>query len=331
MLLTQAAFDLLTSVDHPPMTSFNPANYPAAIVFNQSDCKTQLYYVSEGLAIIILLPIEGGHEGSIHVCFNKEVFSNFVAIHGADVTINDMPVSKFYCGEQYFKAGCVAFHISRDAKLASAAPASAELVAGAAPAELASAAPADAEERALNRLSVLAAVMGASEPKVAKFATGKLSPFYAAEWDEVSFGIMTQVQLWKATDPANHAFHMYISWLRRAHGIPCLNTYFYEAAGLRDLVWGCGLLVEDMADSIRARPSLDWGTQDPSAIPEAERPFPGQSKLGTTIKIAHHFVTGYKDICAHETVEDLIARSGTDTPVFTFHDPNKRARTGSDE
>jgi hypothetical protein len=142
---------------------------------------------------------------------------------------------------------------------------------------------------------------------------------------------MTQVQLWKATDPANHAFHMYISWLRRAHGIPCLNTYFYEAAGLRDLVWGCGLLVEDMADSIRARPSLDWGTQDPSAIPEAERPFPGQSKLGTTIKIAHHFVTGYKDICAHETVEDLIARSGTDTPVFTFHDPNKRARTGSDE
>lgn len=306
MLLTQAAFDLLTSVDHPPMTKFNEAHYPAAIVFHQSDCKTQLYYVSECLAIIILLPVEGGHAGSIHVCFNKNVFSNFVAIHGADVTINGSPVRKFYCGEQFFKAGCVVAHMARDADAD------------------------DAEARALNRLSVLADVMGAPEPKVAKFATGKLSPFYAAEWDESSFGVMTHAQIWKATDPAQHAFHMYIAELREAHGIPSLHTYFYEAAGRRDMVWGSGLEVEELADRIRAHPTLDWGVQDPTELPEAERPFPGKSKLGLAIKIAHHFVTGHQDCCAHETAEDFAKRSGTETPVFEFN-AAKRARTNSAE
>jgi predicted NAD-dependent protein-ADP-ribosyltransferase YbiA (DUF1768 family) len=308
MLLSKAAFDILVSPDNQPMGETNPADFPSAIVFQQSECKTQLLYLSEFLSIVILLPVEGVREGSINVSFKRRLLSNFVGVKGPGVTINDTPVKSFKCPEQFFKAACVVFHIETD--------------------------PVNAPESLVeNRLSVLRAIMNAATPQQAKFATGGLTglqPFYAREWDEVSFEVMIEAQIWKATDPDCHAFHHYLADLCSEHGILFDHVYFFEALGKRDVVWGTGLDVDEMHAATVSLPDARWGAPDCDEVPDESRPFPGKNKLGRAIQTAFLFVVGDDGEFVAETAEAFVERVGTASGTFEF-EPVKRARTASAE
>ena len=306
MLLTEAAFNILTSDCNPPMVKINESDFPKGIVFSKSECGTQLYYLGDYIAILILLPIEGVRsEGSLHYMFYRRCDSNFSAIHGAPITINGKPVSKIHCGEQLFKAGCVLLHMQED------------------PAEDVDAVADDYEARTANRLAVLSHVMGAASPADCKGATGALKPFYADLWDKASFDVMTEVQYWKATDSENHAFKQFLGSLCKDHGIPFTNVGIYEATvpddkGRVDRIWGTGVGVADMLAVIREQPDLYWFSPDGGEVSTGARPFAGKNLLGRALQLAFKRVVGDAGEHLGESVEAYIARVGTESPLFVY-------------
>ena len=303
MFLSQAAYHVLVSPDNTPMGNLRPADFPSALAFNLSECKTMLHYLSEFLSIVIVLPEEGVREGAMHVSFKKHIFSNFVKVDGYDATINGTPIRKFHCGEQFFKAACVVKHMEAD--------------------------PEDARHIFVdNRLEALHAVMNAATPKAAKAATSKLAPFYSSEWDAVSFEAMTETQIWKAMDQACHDFHLYLAELCSEHAIHYDHVYFYEAIGKFDLVWGTGLEVDAMHARILELPGASWGTPDCTVVPAWARPFPGENKLGRAIQTAFRYVVGGYGEFVGETVAEFTGRVGTEFSSFQL-EQHKRARTGS--
>ena len=324
MLLTEAAFNILTSDCNPPMVEIKESSFPKDIVFAKSECGTQLYYISEYIAILILLPIEGVRsEPSLHYMFYRRCDSNFSEIHGSAITINGTPVSRIHCGEQLYKAGCVLFHIERD------------------PPQILDDDTDDSVARTANRLAVLSHVMGAASPADCKGATSALKPFYGAAWDEASLDVMTEVQYWKATDPEHHAFKQFLGGLCKEHSIPFANVGIYEATvpdkkGRVDLIWGTGVGVEDMLKAIREQPALAWFAPDGAEVPTESRPYKGKNSLGRALQFAFKRVVGADGEYLGESVEDYAARIGTESPLFVYlpmweRTGTKCARTSSCE
>ena len=306
MLLTEAAFNLLTCDCNPPMVKINESDFPKDIVFSRSECGTQLYYLSDYVSILILLPVEGVRaEGSLHYMFYRRTDSNFSAIHGAAITINGTPVSKLHCGEQLFKAACVLLHMQED------------------PAEDVCKEGDDYAARTANRLAVLSHVMGAASPADCKGATSALKPFYPQLWDMASFDVMVQVQNWKATDPEHHAFKKFLGSLCKDYSIPFANVGIYEATtpddkGRVDLIWGTGVGVADMLNAIRAQPDLAWYAPEGGLVEDESRPYKGKNRLGRALQLAFQSVVGKAGEHLDESLADFVERIGTESPIFEY-------------